>query len=107
MRARSLRKFREKASVQTISGASRQNLGRADTPDVRIAAARSVSGLLVLGLILAATLAPASASADPPSVGGCQLFPSYAGSPGAPSAADQTAWNQDVSQTPKDPRSRK
>jgi hypothetical protein len=48
--------------------------------------------------------APLSASAAP-AVGGCQLFPAHPGPPGAKSAADQTAWNQDVSRTPKDPRS--
>jgi hypothetical protein len=74
---------------------------------VTLAFARRLSAPLALVLIATAMLAPGSASADPPSVGGCQLFPAYAGSAGAPSAADQTAWNQDVSQTPKDPRSRK
>ena len=38
-------------------------------------------------------------------LGGCQAFPAYAGRRRAPSAADQSAWNQDVSATPKDPRS--
>ncbi len=43
---------------------------------------------------------------DPyPSLGGCHVFPPYTGSPTAPSAANQTAWNQDVSKAPVDPRS--
>jgi hypothetical protein len=43
---------------------------------------------------------------DPyPSLGSCNVFPPFTGSPAAPSAADQTAWNQDISQAPVDPRS--
>jgi Chitinase A, N-terminal domain len=43
---------------------------------------------------------------DPyPSLGSCHVFPPYAGSPTAPSAANQTAWNQDISKAPVDPRS--
>jgi hypothetical protein len=45
---------------------------------------------------------------DPyPSLGSCQVFPPYTGSPTAPSAANQTAWNQDISKAPVDPRSSK
>jgi hypothetical protein len=47
---------------------------------------------------------PAGATAAP-SVGGCQLFPSYGGGVTDRSAPDQSAWNQDVSEAPKDPRS--
>ena len=61
---------------------------------------------MAVGLI-AAGLGAASAAASSPTVGGCQLFPSYTGAAGAPSAADQTAWNQDVSQTPRDHRSKR
>ncbi len=44
--------------------------------------------------------------ADPyPSLGPCHVFPPYTGSPTAPSAANQTAWNQDISKAPVDPRS--
>jgi hypothetical protein len=35
-------------------------------------------------------------------VGGCELFPDFAGAPGARSAADLRAWNQDVSASPRD-----
>jgi hypothetical protein len=45
---------------------------------------------------------------DPyPSLGSCHVFPPYTGSPTAPSAANQTAWNQDISKAPVDPRSSK
>jgi hypothetical protein len=37
-----------------------------------------------------------------PAVGGCSVFPAFPGPAGAQSADDQTAWNQDVSATPKD-----
>jgi hypothetical protein len=43
---------------------------------------------------------------DPyPSLGSCDVFPPFTGSPTAPSAANQTAWNQDISKAPVDPRS--
>jgi len=43
---------------------------------------------------------PPDAVATPPSVGGCQLFPPASAAPGEPSAAEQSAWNQDVSEAP-------
>lgn len=49
---------------------------------------------------LAALLVPAGAATAAPVVGGCQVFPPFTGAAGAASAADHTAWNQDVSQTP-------
>jgi hypothetical protein len=61
--------------------------------------------------IAAAALCAAGASAAPssalgfPAIGGCEAFPGFDGAAGSPSAPDQSAWNQDVSQTPKDPRS--
>lgn len=66
-------------------------------------AAAAVAAAAITGG-LASPAPTASAGAAPP-LGGCQAFPAYAGAAGAPSAADQTAWNQDVSSTPKDPRS--
>jgi hypothetical protein len=46
--------------------------------------------------------------ADPyPSLGSCSVFPPYTGAPTAPSASNQTAWNQDISKAPVDPRSSK
>jgi hypothetical protein len=64
-------------------------------------------------LAAAATLAVAGVLAIPgttlagtgPSAGSCGVFPAHPGPPGAPSADDQTAWNQDVSQTPRHRRS--
>ena len=54
-----------------------------------------------------AAVAPSASAGTPPALGGCQAFPAYTGTAAAPSAADQTAWNQDVSSAPKDPRSAK
>jgi hypothetical protein len=56
----------------------------------------------LLALALTASLA---AAAKPPQVGGCPIFPAFTGPGTAPSAANQTAWNQDVSKAPIDPRS--
>ena len=43
---------------------------------------------------------------DPyPSLGACNVFPPFEGAATAPSTADQTAWNQDISKAPLDPRS--
>jgi hypothetical protein len=40
-----------------------------------------------------------------PSLGACPVFPASNAAPDAPSADDETAWNQDVSQAPLDPNS--
>jgi len=40
-----------------------------------------------------------------PSLGACQVFPRSTAAANAPSAADESAWNQDVSQAPLDPNS--
>ncbi len=40
-----------------------------------------------------------------PSLGACQIFPKPSLPADAPSAADQTAWNQDISASPVDPNS--
>jgi hypothetical protein len=50
-------------------------------------------------------LAGGAQAAAPPKIGGCPIFPAFAGSRTAPSGANQTAWNQDVSKAPIDPRS--
>ena len=43
---------------------------------------------------------------DPyPSLGSCHVFPPFTGAATAPSAPDQTAWNQNISKAPVDPRS--
>jgi hypothetical protein len=38
-------------------------------------------------------------------LGSCQVFPDFTGPSTAPSAADESAWNQDISKAPVDPRS--
>jgi hypothetical protein len=73
------------------------SLGRIQVPVGPLAA------LVVLGA-LGMAASPAVA-AKPPKVGGCSIFPAFSGAASAPSAANQTAWNQDVSKTPIDPRS--
>jgi hypothetical protein len=72
------------------------------------AIARVPTGMLagVLALVAAAVAAGPAHAAPPPRIGGCAIFPAFQGSPTAPSAANQTAWNQDVSRAPVDPRSR-
>jgi hypothetical protein len=40
-----------------------------------------------------------------PGLGSCPVFPPSTAAAGAPSADDQTAWNQDISQAPVDPNS--
>jgi hypothetical protein len=57
---------------------------------------------LTAGLALASS---AAAAPRPPHIGGCPVFPAFSGSPTAPSAANLTAWNQDISKAPIDPRS--
>jgi hypothetical protein len=64
---------------------------------------------LGLGALAAATIAGAF-GANPrlgpyPALGSCEVFPKSSAAPGAPSAADQTAWNQDISGAPVDPSS--
>jgi hypothetical protein len=44
-------------------------------------------------------------AAKPPKIGGCRVFPAFQGPATARSAANQTAWNQDVSKAPLDRRS--
>jgi hypothetical protein len=40
-----------------------------------------------------------------PSLGACSVFPKSSAAANAPSAADESAWNQDISQAPLDPNS--
>jgi hypothetical protein len=61
-------------------------------------------GALIALVAIGIAAAPAAA-AKPPRIGGCPIFPAFKGPPTAPSAANQTAWNQDVSRAPIDPRS--
>ena len=40
-----------------------------------------------------------------PSLGSCPVFPASSAAPNAPSAGDESAWNQDISNAPLDPNS--
>ena len=53
-----------------------------------------------IGAIAIGVSSSGAANAGPPTVGGCDVFPASSASPTAKSAADQTAWNQDVSKAP-------
>jgi hypothetical protein len=66
----------------------------------RIIRALPPGALLALALLL-----PPDVAAQAPQVGGCGVFPAFTGAASDPSADDQTAWNQDVSVTPRHPRS--
>jgi hypothetical protein len=70
---------------------------------------------LVIGLVIVLALAGLAAAkkkhgGNPPrgpypSLGACPIFPASSAAPGAPSAEDESAWNQDISQAPVDPNS--
>ena len=63
---------------------------------------------LLLVICCAAILAAPSQAVGPyPDLGSCQVFPAPPASlsPRAPSLGNQSAWNQDVSKAPRDPRS--
>jgi len=69
--------------------------------------------ILLAVLVLAGLIVVAAAAAFGPGhrlgpykpLGGCPVFPAPSAGPGAPSAADQSAWNQDISGAPVDPNS--
>jgi hypothetical protein len=72
------------------------------------AIARFKNALTLAALGLSLTLAaPARAVGPYPDLGSCQVFPDPPASlsPRAPSLANQSAWNQDVSKAPRDRRS--
>lgn len=78
----------------------------ADNARMALSRARSravAPAALAAAAALAVACGPDDAGAA--SVGGCEVFPAFTGPAGARSADDQTAWNQDVSQAPVDPRS--
>jgi len=71
---------------------------------------------LVVGLAIALAVAGGAAAKKKhhaakqprgpyPTLGACAVFPKFNGPANAPSAADQTGWNQDVSSAPLDPNS--
>lgn len=69
-----------------------------------------LTGLLAIAALIVAVGGFASpahhAAAEPAAhLGGCSVFPPFGGAAGAAQAADQTAWNQDVSGAPVDPNS--
>ena len=65
--------------------------------------------IALFGLALAAISAADDRAAPRlgpyPELGKCGVFPHSTAAPGAPSAADETAWNQDISKAPVDPNS--
>ena len=60
---------------------------------------------LVAGAVAIATSAAGSGTKRPPRLAGCDVFPGFTGSAHAASAANQTAWNQDVTHAPIDKHS--
>ena len=53
----------------------------------------------------ALSLAAGSSGGSPTRLAGCDVFPAFHGGASAPSGANESAWNQDVSKAPLDPRS--
>jgi hypothetical protein len=71
---------------------------------------RPIGGATIAATLLAsaaiAVAVGSSARLGPyPGLGSCGIFPQSTAAPGSPAAADQTAWNQDISQSPVDPNS--
>jgi hypothetical protein len=64
------------------------------------AAVVALAGVLALGVATGAMKKRKKMPRGPYPALGCQVFPKSAAGPNAPSAADQTAWNQDISQAP-------
>ena len=67
----------------------------------------AVMAAAALALVTFSTAADRSAKrlGPYPGLGKCTVFPQSSAAPGAPSAPDQTAWNQDISGAPVDPNS--
>jgi hypothetical protein len=69
----------------------------------------AATALVLAGALVAAVVAFAAAAQNetrsPARLAGCDVFPAFQGSDTAPQAGNQTAWNQDVSHAPKDPKS--
>jgi hypothetical protein len=59
---------------------------------------------LAMGTVVLASALGASAA---PNVGGCAVFPDFSGPANAKSAADQRAWNQDITKAPVHKRSKR
>jgi hypothetical protein len=76
-------------------------------PARRLALAAALAAAGLLGTGIAAGLGSSPRLGPYPKLGGCPLFPdppSFVTS-GTPSLADESAWNQDISNTPVDPNS--
>jgi hypothetical protein len=71
---------------------------------ILILATLAIAGLSTFALA-AANGRPAHRLGPYPSLGNCTVFPKSTAAPVAPSAADQTAWNQDITNAPVDPNS--
>jgi hypothetical protein len=69
-----------------------------------LVAAVATAGLVLVAISTAADR-PAKRLGPYPGLGSCTVFPQSTAAPGAPSAADQTAWNQDITNAPVDPNS--
>ncbi len=65
-----------------------------------------MKGPVFAGLAVLAVLVMAPGAAAAPVVGGCSVFPDFTGPAKTKSAADQTAWNQDVTKAPVHKRSK-
>ena len=67
----------------------------------------AVAAALAFASAVVLIAAPAGAVGPYPTLGSCQVFPDPPASlpAGAPSLADEAAWNQDSSKAPRDPRS--
>lgn len=70
-----------------------------------LAALAALSGVVAFGALAGAKKKPRKMPRGPYPALGCPVFPASSAAPNAPSAADQTAWNQDVSQAPPAPDS--
>ncbi len=72
----------------------------------RILLATSLAATALAVAAISSALGSTNARLGPyPGLGSCGVFPQPSAAAGAPSAADETAWNQDVSNAPVDPNS--
>jgi hypothetical protein len=67
-------------------------------------AALAAAAIVIAEISLAAGT-PAARLGPYPGLGTCGIFPQASAAPGSPSAANQSAWNQDISNAPVDPNS--
>jgi hypothetical protein len=73
---------------------------------IALALAVAIAGLAVAGLSIAKKKHRGKPPRGPyPALGACQIFPKSSAAPNAPAAADESAWNQNISQSPLDPNS--